>query len=471
VIRLAGRLTPVAVALLLGWSHAGSFLYPSFTGDQGIRLDGAAQLVVGPRRRVWLPFLQLHVHLLYLAGAPLAAYVLVPFAYTVLTLFLLAALCRAALPDEREALVAGAVLLVAFAGSAFHWLGRSLYQEVIVLPIFLALIYLHYFSPGRRWLFLALLAVGMLTREIFWVWWGVFLALGWRERLQPPGFRAAVAALGAIPLVWLLATRQSPALARHPAEQGGLLDGLGGRAAILGRLVLSESFLLAMVCLAIVFGAALAARGRRGLSLPSYHVFSLVSLAAIYGYILLFDPWRTTPGNARAMAPLYAHLLFWAVLAWRDASLLPGRARVAGRLIASIGILTMLKIHGIAGFAGPTALRAALSRAPIEPRSGAAAREAWRAALARALGELRDGRRGPLRVGFVDIPRREYVNVWVAPFLYDRRTAVAADEPLPAADVLLAPAGYEAGGWALRERLRLPDGLVRDVLGPARRAS
>src|SRR5205085_2263567 len=154
---------------------------------------------------------------------------------------------------------------------------RSLYQEVIVLPIVLALIYVHYFSPHRRLLFLVLLAVGMLTREIFWIWWSVFLALGWR-RLQPRAFRAAVAALGIIPLVWLVATRQSPALARNATGPDSALDGLVGRVMMLGNLVVSESFLVAIVCLAGVFAAVVATRGCRGLSLPSYHVFSLASL-------------------------------------------------------------------------------------------------------------------------------------------------------------------------------------------------
>ena len=54
--------------------------------------------------------------------------------------------------------------------------------------------------------------------------------------------------------------------------------------------------------------------------------------------------------------------------------------------------------------------------------------------------------------------------MWVAPFLYDRRSVIVTSEPLPEADVLVAPEGSEAQGWVLRKRLRLPDGVVRDVL-------
>src|SRR5215475_1767344 len=170
---LVNRVAPLAVALLMGLSFADALVRPTFQGDQGIRLDRAAELVVGTSRRVWLPFLQAHIHLLYLAGAPPAAYLLVPFAYTALTLWLIAALCRAVMGDERRAVLPTLVLLVAFAGGSFRWVVRALYQEVILLPIFLALVYLHYFAAERRLLFLALLAAGMLTREVFWIWWVV----------------------------------------------------------------------------------------------------------------------------------------------------------------------------------------------------------------------------------------------------------------------------------------------------------
>jgi hypothetical protein len=415
---------------------------------------------------VWLPFLQLHIHLLYLAGAPAAAYLLVPYAYTVLTLFLLAALCRAALRDEREALVAEVLLLVAVAGSSFHWLGRALYQEVIVLPIFLALIYLHYFAPERRGLFLTLLAVGMVTREVVWIWWIVFLVLQWRRQPPERGFRAATIALGVIPLAWLLATRQPPVLARNTVQQGGLLDRLGDHAAILGGVVVSQSFVLVLVCLAAVFGAVLATRGPSGLSCRGYHVFSLLSLGAIYGYVLLFDPWQTTPGNARVLLPLYAHILVWAVLAWRDAALLTGRLRAAARLLATIGILSMLELHSIAGFVSKAVLRTAISPTPGPPAAGVSSRDDWDAALARTLRQLRRGRQAPLRVIFVGVRHEEYRTFWVAPLLYDQRTVVAQDTPLPAADLLVAPEGFGASGWVFRERLRLPEGIVRDLLEP-----
>lgn len=462
--RWLGRLALLGVAFVLGWSYADSFMHPTFFGDQGLRLDQAAQLVAGAGRRVWLPALQLHIHVLYRVRAPVVAYLLVPYAYMVLSLFLLAALCRAVLRGDREALLAGILLPVAFAGSSFNWLGRSLYQEVLVLPIFLALVYLHYFAPARRGLFLAVLAAGMLTREVFWVWWAVFLILHWREPLRDLRFRAATITLGAIPLLWLLATRQSPLLARNTAEEGGLARGFGERAAILGRLLVSESLLPALACLAVVFGAVLLVRGRRGLSFRSYHVFSLASLGALYGYILLFDPWNATPENSRALVPIFAHILFWTILAWRDTAQLPRSLHRAGRIIAALGMLSMLKVHAIAAVLAGASPQTGVSWEPLHLATSLSAAEDWRTALDRAVRQRRAVQGGSLRVAFVGVPQFEYVKFWVAPFLYDERRSLAPGERLPAADFVVGPESLQAPGGVLRERLRLPGGIVRDVL-------
>src|SRR6185369_774658 len=108
--------------------------------------------------------------------------------------------------------------------------------------------------------------------------------------LRNPPLRAAAVALGAIPLVWLAWTGQSPLLSRNVVALVEPVGGLGQRASTLGALLVSESLLPSVVLLAAVFSIVLAKRGLRGLSYRGYHVFSLVSLGAIYGYVLLLDP-------------------------------------------------------------------------------------------------------------------------------------------------------------------------------------
>ena len=464
--RWLGRLALLGVAFVLGWSYADSFMHPTFFGDQGLRLDQAAQLVAGAGRRVCASRSPAaHSCPATRVRAPVVAptsssrtptWSSVSFCWPPS-----AALCCAVTAKRSSP---GILLPVAFAGSSFNWLGRSLCQEVLVLPIFLALVYLHYFAPARRGLFVAVLAAGMLTREVFWVWWAVFLILHWREPLRDLRFRAATITLGAIPLLWLLATRQSPLLARNTAEEGGLARGFGERAAILGRLLVSESLLPALACLAVVFGAVLLVRGRRGLSFRSYHVFSLASLGALYGYILLFDPWNATPENSRALVPIFAHILFWTILAWRDTAQLPRSLHRAGRIIAALGMLSMLKVHAIAAVLAGASPQTGVSWEPLHLATSLSAAEDWRTALDRAVRQRRAVQGGSLRVAFVGVPQFEYVKFWVAPFLYDERRSLAPGERLPAADFVVGPESLQAPGGVLRERLRLPGGIVRDVL-------
>jgi hypothetical protein len=460
---LASRLAPLAVALLLAGAYADSFLRPTFAGDQGSRLDHADKIIVHAGARLWLPLLQLHIHALYLLHAPIFAYQLVPYAYTVASLFLLAALCRAAVPDEREALIATLLLMVAFAGSSFNWLGRSLYQETLVLPLFLGLIYLHYFAPRRRLVFVLLLAAGMLTREIFWIWWLVYVVLHWRSRLRDGAFRAGLLGIGLIPVCWLFATQQSPLLARNTPEVTTHLTGLGDRAAALAGVVVSEFFLVAICCFAAVFAFT---RAARGLSFRSYHIFSLVSLAALYGYILLFDPWYATPGNTRALVPLFAHLLFWGVLAWRDAARVSGRIRLASRALAAVAILSMLKLTAIAGVLVGTSETRATSWEPLHLASSLAPREDWRAALRRVTEPRRAAKGAPLEIAFVGLTRPEYVKLWVAPFLYDSRARVGADQIPPTADVLIVAEGTRFPKWKSVARLQINRAEAREILLP-----
>jgi len=469
-LRWAGLLLPAAVAVGLAWSYGHSFLHPTFLGDQGIRLDRASELVVGVGQRQWLPFLQLHIHVLYRLGAPAQAFLLIPYAYTTLTLFLLAWLCRAVLRAPREALAATALLLVGFAGSSFHWLGRSLYQEGIVIPLFLALVGLHTFAPRRRAAFVVVLGLGMLTREVFWIWWLAYTALHWRGRLRDARLRAAVLALGAIPIAWLLATGQGPLLARNAPPEPLTLAGIAERAASLGRTLGAEWLLPVLVVLAGIFALAAAQRGVRGLSFRGFHVFSAVSLAGIYGYVLVADPWHTTPGNTRALVPLFAHVLVWSILGWHEAARLRGPARPAGRVLAALSMLSMLKLSAIAGvLGGPDPRRTADDWEPLRLPRSARAEPGWEATLEAALGPLRARRAAPLRVVLVDVSRREYLKLWVAAFLYDERRVVAADAPLPPADVLVAPEGFEAPGLVRRARLRVSSDTTRDVLEPAAR--
>lgn len=453
---------PALAALAAGWSYLDNFLRPTFAGDQGVRLERAAEIVVGVGERVWLPFLQLHLRLLHALRAPIELYLAVPWLYMSALLVLLTVLCRALLPTRREALVASALLAVAVVGGAFNWLGRSLYQEVIVLPLFAALVALHHLAPERRRLFLSLVAVGLLTREIFWIWWLALAVVEWR---RSPGRRAATAALGIIPALWLLATRQPPTLGRNRAEEVEMFAGLAGRAAGLLELLAAESLLVGTGLLVAAAGLVAWRRGVGALSWRRFHLFSLLSLALFCGYLLLFDPWRATPGNPRQLVPLYAHLLVAAIVIWRDVARLDSRAAWAGRTLVVAALLSMVKIGAVS---------VALADAPVRGTQGweparlarSAATDDWRRELAAAVATRRTAAGGDLTVAFVEVPTADYRKYLVAPLLYERRLRVAAGEALPAADLAIVPAGRVPSGWTALHRLRLRAGSEWDLAAP-----
>jgi len=92
------------------------------------------------------------------------------------------------------------------------------------------------------------------------------------------------------------------------------------------------------------------------------------------------------------------------------------------------------------------------------------------AAIDEAAGGVRvalDGVVPDLTVAFVGISRREYLKYWVAPFLYDRRTFVRPDQPVPQVDLLVVPAERDADGWRVRERVAVRRDVVRALLVPA----
>lgn len=456
---------PALFALLAGWSALDNMLAPNFAGDQGVRLDRAGDVVVGVGERVWLPFLQLHLVVLHALHAPVGLYLVVPWLYLSAFLVALAALARAALPRRREALAASTLLALAVIAGPFSWLGRSLYQEVIVLPLFVALVVFHHFAPRRWSLTLALLGVGMLTREIFWIWWLAFGAVAWRGMGSVR--RAATASLGVVPLMWIALTRQPVTLGRNRAEEVEILVGLPARVASLLQLVVEESLLVALILIALVFGIVAWRRTPRALGFRRYHAFSFLSLTAFYGYVVLFDPWRATPDNPRQLVPLYAHLLVAAVLAWREAAQLDGRAGALGRTLVAAALLSTVQLGAIRAAVAGTPPRATAGWEPARLAT-AVPRDSWRRTLSEVAAARRASSHGALHVVFVEMPASEYRKFFVAPLLYDRRTRVDAIRVPADADLVVAPAGTPAPiGWAAAGSLQLRADSVWSLWLPA----
>ena len=67
--------------VLLVWKIVLALANPGFSGDEAIRLYYASRPVFRLGNRVWLPFLQLHVWVLYVLRTPSLYYHLIPCAY------------------------------------------------------------------------------------------------------------------------------------------------------------------------------------------------------------------------------------------------------------------------------------------------------------------------------------------------------------------------------------------------------
>jgi hypothetical protein len=230
---------------------------------------------------------------------------------------------------------------------------------------------------------------------------------------------------------------------------------------------MAQSSFVVLLCL----GAALAVLiGRRRSHVPTfgrYYVFTLVSLATIYAYVLLCDPWHETPGNPRVLLPLFAHVIALGALAWSDASALDGPWRRAALTLLVIGFVSMMRFDAVGKVVCGGAPRQGEGWEPTRLATSLSAREDWR----RALDEVRRALAVPgadgLAVAFVDIPHEEYLKYWVGPLLYDRRTRVSRGKAPPPADLVVAPAGAHFDGWRVRERVTLRPDIVRDLLVPA----
>ena len=164
------------------------------------------------------------------------------------------------------------------------------------------------------------------------------------------------------------------------------------------------------------------------------------------------------------LVPLYAHLLFWAIVAWRDASRLDLRVGTATRIVCAVGVLSLLKIHAIVAVLGGATPRTGTSWEPLHLTTRLDGQDDWRTAVGGALLPLRKERATRLNVVFVDVPKEEYFKFWVAPFLYDARTLSGVETSLTAADVVVVPAGAQIPSFVRRERLQLPGGIARDIL-------
>ena len=357
----AGILSPsrfllaiVLISLLLtSWQAVLAFHLHMFRGDEGARILGASFPVVKMGNRVWLPFLQTNIWILYLLRVPYLAYRIIPVAYFFLSLFFLALLSWKMLGRSRSTLWFLALLLAAFAGQeVVSSAGHRLMQEITGMALlYLLLVCGALELRGKRGIVLVAMAA-MLARDSFWIYLFVFSILNWRSMVADRKLRKAVLIVWAAPVCWLLSlpllirvifhrfpafplewplmiNKDSGQVISRFSEGGGSL----WTAFVNGKTAFPIAAFIVAVVLLWLAPKAPSVADRLSTFSARFVPFSLLSLAIIYAAILAFNPWEVTPGADRMMAPLVAQIFVWAVLLFGWLRALPGVKRILAQSV------------------------------------------------------------------------------------------------------------------------------------------
>jgi hypothetical protein len=339
---------------------------PFFGGDAGHRMNLAWSPVALLDHRVWLPFLQFHLALLYHLRLPVPAYALIPCVYFFLAVLFLGLVSLRILGRAGGGSLPAMFLMGAFAyQQAVAPCSVQLYQEILGSALFFWLLQGGALDLRKSRFLLLLAAAALITRETFWIYLLVVTALNLRRLRGDRRLGRAFLLLWAIPALWLLSIPFGYLIARGrfpvvPTEwpltinkQGGrALSDLGSSAGhLLDSLVASRALYLAAAVLAAWAVVTIGAARRRSPLPPDgsfaarFVPFSLLALAIVHALILLFDPWQATGGSPRIGFTLIEHGFIWcAVLYAASASLAPGRKVVARALLAA-GLLAGISLN------------------------------------------------------------------------------------------------------------------------------
>ncbi len=312
------------VAALIGVYKAWLMIdEPLLGADSGFRVFRAQLPVTKIGNRVWLPFLQGHIHLYHLLGLPFAGLKLITGFY-----FTLATVC-VGLYWHRilgEGVRSIALAIVATVGLAAHWLSirtGELMQEPVGVGLFFAFLFIASTGRALSMAGLVVAAAALLTRDAYWIY--LFAVTFVAIRQSPWDFPRirGYAMLWAVPILWLVVCipaiylKTLGRLPTFPIEWPLMYNPVAPGVVSISS---AESLWIGLVrshVLPVAAGVALAAsalafwRRKRFFELFDDSEFvrtairaAPIAIAIVYGLILVLNPWQVTPGNARAAWPL-----------------------------------------------------------------------------------------------------------------------------------------------------------------------
>jgi len=425
---------------------------PTFIGDSGWRLDHASEIGrLG--LRTWLPFLQAHIWVLYQLRLPAVLFKLIPCLYYFLALVFLGRITWRLSGGGRSGLALSVFLMFCFGHQRIVlFLSTNLYQEIVVVALFYALLYFGALDLHRSGLVVFLMALALLTREIFVIYLAVVTVLNLSRILRDRRVLAAFLALWAVPTLWygsvpLRYLAVSGRLPSFPLEWPLMINKGASGLAFASPLSSASSLGIAMirnggipfllVAVAAAWGSVVLCRrspasssgGSPVLHWRRFRVFSLISLALVYALVVLFDPWEATFGNPRMSLPLTEHLFVWIVLLYTAAAGCSGLvARFArGAVVAALllSVVFQLLVRPVRWF--PDGTHREVRQAHVDIREVVASSGPDVQPEICIVGDYFDS-----------------VTLFIAPILYDRRRWVDLDTEMPATcNVIIAPADHD----------------------------
>jgi hypothetical protein len=328
---------------------------PYFYGDGGYRLHYANNIIFFLGDRVWLPFLQLHIHIFYKFHLPYVAFKLIPCAYFLLALLFLAKLTYRIMAKMYAGSLFTFLILLAFSyQSILFFLSVGLFQEMAEIAFFYLLLYLGALELKKSRMLLFMASIALFVRETFWVYLLVLTIINYKRIFSDKVYRLVFLWFWSLVAGWFFVARamsfaRVKSLSRWPlminTSSSGTADLFAGLRSLGSALYVNRThYIIAGLIMAWVL-RSICVKTHKMAAIESdsfdvkFKVFSSLSLGILYSYVILFNPWEKTPGNPRMGVCLLSHIFIWTALFFKESFRYPKALKMMVRVLLVLALL------------------------------------------------------------------------------------------------------------------------------------
>jgi hypothetical protein len=311
--------------------------------------------------RMWLPFLQSHIHIFYKLGFPYQIFKLIPCCYFLLALLFLAKLLQRIIGKSYSGFFFTLLILFVFSyQSKLFSLSTSLYQEMPEIAFLYILFYLGALELRKSKSLLFFGSIALFIRETFWVYLLVLTLLNFKKIKSEKIYKFSFIWLFSLIAIWFLAAPylsfvKFSRLPRWPlminTESKSIVDLFGSFKSLSQALVNSRVIFILLGLIIILalkylyFGKAKTTYSQEKNFGSKFKIFSLASLAIIYFYIILFNPYEYTPANPRMIIPLLSHLFIWTALFFKESFNYQRSFKIICCIVLTASLLTIVRLR------------------------------------------------------------------------------------------------------------------------------